>query len=80
MVHQKVPKSYFQGQFSMSKINGIFSKKKSFKNIHLGDHFLKKHFFQTSIFEPLYFLKACPIFDELLSDKFIKYRGFLSIC
>ena len=39
-VGQKVPKSYFQGQFSMSKINGIFSKKTSFKNINLGDHFL----------------------------------------
>ena len=36
---QKVPKSYFQNQFSMSKIDGIFSKKK-FKNINLGDHFL----------------------------------------
>ena len=40
-VRQKVPKSYFQSQFSMSKINGIFSKtKNSFKNINLGDHFL----------------------------------------
>ena len=27
MVCQKVPKSYFQSQFSMSKIDGIFSKK-----------------------------------------------------
>ena len=39
-VCQKVPKLYFQSQFSMSKIDGIFSKKKSFKNINLGDHFL----------------------------------------
>ena len=38
-VHQKVPKLYFQGQFSMSKMDGIFSKKKSFKNINLGDNF-----------------------------------------
>ena len=38
-VCQKVPKSYFQSQFSMSKIDGIFSKKKSFKNINLGDDF-----------------------------------------
>ena len=40
-VVKKVPKSYFQ--ISMSKINGIFSKKeikKSFKNINLGDNFL----------------------------------------
>ena len=27
MVCQKVPKSYFQSQFSMTKIDGIFSKK-----------------------------------------------------
>ena len=45
-VHQKVPKSYFQCQFSMSKINRIFSKKKSFKNsINLGYNFLLKIFF-----------------------------------
>ena len=43
-VRQKVPKSYFQSQFSVSKINGIFSKKKSFKNINLGDHFFVKNF------------------------------------
>ena len=64
MVRQKVPKLYFQSQFSMSKIDGIFSKKKSFKNINLGDNFKKKLFFLTPIFEPLYFLKSCPIFDE----------------
>ena len=28
-------------------------------------NFKKKHFFLDSIFEPLYFLKLCPIFDEL---------------
>ena len=38
-VCQKVPKLYFQSQFSMSKIDGIFSKQKnSFKNINLGNH------------------------------------------
>ena len=45
---------------SKSKINGIFSKKISFKNINLGDHF-----FINSIFEPPYFLKLCPIFEKL---------------
>ena len=40
MVYQKVPKLYFQSQFSMSKIKGVFQKRKSFKNINLGDHFL----------------------------------------
>ena len=38
-VRRKVPKSYFQSEFSMSKIDGFFSKKKLFKNINLGDHF-----------------------------------------
>ena len=42
-VCHKVSKPYFQGQFSMSKIDGIFSKKKSFKNINLGYHFFKKN-------------------------------------
>ena len=56
-VCQKVPKSYFQSQFSMSKIDGIFTKKNSFKNMNLGDHFLEKLFFLTPIFELLYFVK-----------------------
>ena len=51
----KGAESYFQSQFSMSKINGIFSKKeikKSFKNINLGDYFfIKKYIFLTSIFQ-----------------------------
>ena len=55
-------------------------KKKSFKNINLGDHFFcKKHFFWPPIFEPLYFLKSCPIcpiFDELVLSIFSKYIGF----
>ena len=41
-VCQKVPKSYFQSQFWMSKINRFFSKKKLSKNINLGDHYLLK--------------------------------------
>ena len=39
-VHQKVPKSYFQSQFWMSRINWIF-----FNFINLGDHYLLKLFF-----------------------------------
>ena len=35
---KSAPKLYFQSQFSMSKLDGISSKKKSFKNINLGDH------------------------------------------
>ena len=37
----------------------------------------KKHFFLTSIFEPLYFLKSCPSFDKLALPVFTKYNGFL---
>ena len=65
-VRQKVPKSYFQSQFWMSKINRIFSKKILSQNINLGDHYLLKTFiFQNSTFEPLYFLRLRPIFDRL---------------
>ena len=74
-VGQKVTKLYFQSQFSMSKIDGSFSKKKSYKNINLGDYF-----FLTSIFEPLHFLKSCPNFDELVLPLFSKYNGFIWAC
>ena len=40
MVCQKVPKLYFQSQFSVKNRRNYFRKK--FKNINLGDHFLKK--------------------------------------
>ena len=42
----------------MSKINLIFSKNISFKNINSGDQFWVKTFFLDSTFEPLYFLKS----------------------
>ena len=61
MVRQKEPKLYFQGQFSTSKINKNFQKK---KKIILGAHFSK-----TSIFEPLYFLKRRQIFDDSTDRK-----------
>ena len=77
MVHQKVPKLYFESQFYMSKINGIFSKKNSFSNINSVEHCCKKHVFLTSIFEPLNFLKSCPILDQLVLPVFVKYHGFL---
>ena len=38
---QKVPKSYFQVNFLCQKLTEFFQKKKKiFKNINLGDHFL----------------------------------------
>ena len=50
---QKVLKSYFQSQFSMSKNQHFGNFNFSSKNINKGDHFLTK----TSIFEVLYFQK-----------------------
>ena len=47
-VLQKGPKSYFQSQFSMSKIDRFFSKKIHLRIfINLGDHFLQKTFFSN---------------------------------
>ena len=110
-------------EFSMSKIDGLFSN--SFKNINLGvkefvkpamfglltdsfsnvwpfswlksprltqntrslqislfrrPFFVKNFFFLTLIFEPLYFLKACPIFNKQMLPVFSKYNGFLWAC
>ena len=50
--------SYFQNQFSITKIDRIFSKKnqKTFKNVNLEDHFLLKTFF--SIFQVLDVLRV----------------------
>jgi len=45
MVRQKVPKSYFQSQFSMSKIDGIFSKKNHLRISIKETIFEKKTFF-----------------------------------
>ena len=68
MVFQKVPKLYFQSQFLMSKIK--------FKNINLGDHFLYKHFFLTSILEPIYFRKLCPKFWRTGAPCILKIQWF----
>ena len=51
--------------FLLSKINRFFSKKNSFQNINSGGHFLVKTLFLDWIFEPLFFLKLGPFFDEL---------------
>ena len=61
---QKVPKSDFQSQFSMSKIIQIFLKKNSLKNINLGAHFL-------------FLLILCSIkIERLLFLKFLKNLAF----
>ena len=68
MVCQKVSKLYFQVNFLWKKLTEFF-RKKSFKNINSGDH--------SSIFEPLYSIKSCPIIDELVLPAFSKYNGLL---
>ena len=47
--------------FSVLKIDWIFQKKNSLKDIGLGDQ-LKKMFLKILIFKILYFLRMCPIF------------------
>ena len=54
---QKVPKSDFQSQFSMSKILQIFIKKFLLKNINLGAHFLFSSILRSMKLERLLFLK-----------------------
>ena len=46
--------SYFQSHFSVLKIGQIFPKKKSFKNLRLGDQLLLKNYFEN--FDFLYTL------------------------
>ena len=58
---KKVPKSDFQTQFFMSKIIQIFLI--FFFFFHWKYQF-RRRFLKTSIFEPLCFLKWCPIFDS----------------
>ena len=61
---QKMPKSDFQSQFSMSKIVRIFLKKFSLKNINLGALFLV-------------LLISCSIkIERLLFLKFLKNLAF----
>jgi len=69
-VLQKVPKSDFQSWFSMSRIIRIFFccffQLRAIVDVH---NFCKNQFLITSIFETLYFLKSCPIFDEMSVDE-----------
>ena len=74
-VCQKVPKLYFQSQFWMSKINWIFSKKNSSKNINLGDYYLLKTFFSKLNFWTTLLSKITPNFWQTV----ITRRNFLKI-
>ena len=74
-VYKKVPKSYFQSQFWMSKINQNFSKKKLSKNINLEDHYLLKTFFSKLNFWTTLLSKITPNFWQTV----ITCRIFLKI-
>ena len=62
-VCQKVPKSYFQSQFSMS-------------NINLGDHFLWKTFFSNFNFWTTLFSKIMPNFWRTGAPRILKIQRF----
>ena len=62
MVCQKVPKSYFQSQFSMSKIDGIFSKKNHFRISIWETFFCKKTSFSNFNFWTTLYSKIMPNF------------------
>ena len=74
-VCQKVPNSYFQSQFWMSKIKWIFSKKNLSKNINVGDHYLSKTFFSKLNFWTTLLSKITPKFWQTV----ITRRIFLKI-
>ena len=78
MVCQKVPKSYILSKLIFYvKIDGIFLNFFFIDEYQFRRPLFVKNFFLTPIFEPLYFLKSCPIFDELAFPVFTKYNGFL---
>ena len=79
-------KSYFWSQFYTSKIIWIFqffySRHFLLENINLVVQFLLLfywHFLVTSVFETLYFLKWCPIFDGSTLCLFTKHNDFLQV-
>jgi len=68
----------FKSQFSTSKIIPIFFIFFWLKNTILGVHFLLIiDIFIASIFEALYFLKWCPIFDSSPLLQFSKFNNFI---
>ena len=79
-VCQKVWKLYFQSWFSMSKINGIFLNLFFIDEYQFRRPLLARNFFSNFNFEPLYFLKSCPIFDKLAFPVLKKCNGFLWVC
>ena len=72
MVHQKGPKLYFQSQFSIPKINRIFSKKKIIKR----PFFVKKYFFSNFNFWTTLFSKIMPYFWRIGAPRILKIQWF----
>ena len=75
-IRQKVPKSYFQSWFSMSKIDGIILIFFSLMNINLGDHFFLKTFFSNFNFWTILFSKIMPNFWWTVIPRIHKIQWF----
>ena len=67
----------FKVNFLCQKLRDFFQKKIITEYQLRRPFFVKNILFQTSIFEQLYFLKSCPIFDKLALPIFSEYNGFL---
>ena len=61
--------------FLCQKLTEFFQKKNHPRISILETIYVKNTFFLTPIFEPLYFLKPCLIFDEPVLHVFSKYNG-----
>ena len=72
-----MPKPHFQRQLLTSMTNWIFLKMFVFSKHQFFNHCICCHFLITSIFEAIYFLKWCPIFDGSALCLFKRYNSFL---
>ena len=72
---QKVPKSYFQSQFSSlpkcQKSSGFFW---FFFHLQFRSTLLEEQFLKTSIFGMFHLLRWCPIFDDSSLYQITKYN------
>ena len=76
-VRQKMPKSDFQSEFSLSRIIRILLIFFINEEYIIGAHYLKNIFLITSIYERIYFLNSCLIFRQTVVH-LIQYLPFLT--